>query len=170
MIVIPNGTPDVCVRIIRAMQLRIPILENPIGSNRSPEIDAMCRKYGVPLGSSWCALLASDVWEEAGAEIPPTTGDSHPAMCESWRKWALNTGRFAMKPQLGYAALYGHGGNKPAHHIAVCVVSLIPILLDFEGNTSETGYSREGELTEMKRVNTDNLIGYVSPLPLTVMS
>jgi hypothetical protein len=169
MIVIPANTPLLHSRIVQVMQSRFPILENPIGSNRSPEIDAMCQRFGVPLGSYWCALLAADVWKDSGAEIPPiddATG-SHPARAESWRVWAFKTGRFSSKPIFGGAVLYGVGGNKPAEHIGVCVVSLTPILMDIEGNTSETGFSREGELTELKRVNTDRLIGYVSPEPLS---
>jgi hypothetical protein len=69
MIIIPIGLPELNEKIIRAAQSKIPILESPPLSNRSPEIDAMCRKFGVPLGSYWCALFAADVWTDAGAEI-----------------------------------------------------------------------------------------------------
>ena len=27
----------------------------------------MCVRFGVPLGSYWCALLAADIWTDAGA-------------------------------------------------------------------------------------------------------
>lgn len=165
-IVIPHDAPELNVRIIRACQLDIPILESPIGSNRSPEIDAFCRRFGVPLGSAWCALWAAAKWQDSGAEIPPTIGNSHPAKAESWRVWALQTGRFSHTPIFGGAVLYGANGQAPAVHIAPCVVSLSPILMDLEGNTSETGFSREGELTELKRVNMARLIGYVSPTPI----
>jgi hypothetical protein len=169
VIVIPANTPLLHSRIIQVMQARFPILENPIGSNRSPEIDAMARKWGIPLGSPWCAGLATDVWQEAGAEVPPVDDEKgwHPWKAETWRQWALATNRFSSRPIFGGAVLYGLNGNKPAEHIAVCVVSLVPILMDIEGNTSETGFSREGELTGLKRVNGDRLIGYVSPEPLT---
>lgn len=166
MIVIPPSTPALHQRIIRGAQADIPILEDPIGSNRSPEIDAMCKRWGVPLGSAWCALWVAEKWDNAGAQIPPTIGQSHPARAESWRVWAIQTGRFSHKPILGGAVLYGANGRAPAHHIACCVVSLTPILMDLEGNTSESGFSREGELTDLKRVNTARLIGYVSPDPL----
>lgn len=169
MIVIPPSTPDICTAIIRRAQQDIPILENPIGSNRSPEIDAMCKRFGVPLASYWCALWTSAVWKDAGAEIPPVSNEKawHPAMAETWRQWAFETGRFAAKPRLGYAVLYGTNGLKPAHHIGCCIVSTTPIVMDLEGNTSETGFSREGELTELKRVDTVRLIGYVAPFPIT---
>lgn len=125
----------------------------------------MCRRWGVPLGSAWCALLAATCWADAGADVPPTHGDMHPAKAESWRLWALATGRFSPTPAFGAAPLYGTGGRGPAHHIGVCVVALAPQIMDLEGNTSETGFSREGTLTELKRVDLDRLIGYVLPRP-----
>lgn len=167
-IVIPATTPDVCQAIIREAQSRLPILENPIGSNRSPEIDGFCRRFGVPLASYWCALLASDVWKNVGADIPPVSNSKgwHPAIAETWRQWALETGRFSITPQLGYATLYGVGGNKPAEHIGVCVVSIAPILMDVEGNTTVEGYGRNGEMAGIKPVNRERLIGYVAPFVL----
>lgn len=167
-IIIPPSTPALNERIIRLAQADIPILEDPIGSNRSPEIDAMCKRWGVPLGSAWCALWVASKWADAGAQVPPTVGQSHPARAESWRVWAFQTGRFSHIPVLGGAVLYGANGRAPAEHIACCVVSLSPIVTDLEGNTSETGFSREGELTELKRVNALRLIGYVSPEPIVL--
>ncbi len=161
--------PDdaLCAAIIRRAQLDIPILENPIGSNRSPEIDAMCKRFGVPLGSAWCALWVSAVWKDAGAEIPPIKGDHyHPAIAETWRKWALETGRFSHQPIRGAAVLYGAGGRAPASHIGACVTAQVPILMNFEGNTSVAGYTREGELTSSKPVDTTRLIGFVHPRPV----
>ncbi len=155
--------------IIHRAQQDIPILETPLGSNRSPEIDAMCQRWGVPLASYWCALWAASVWADAGADVPPTHGDSHPARAESWRQWAIATGRFSSTPILGAATLYGPGGRGPADHIGACVVSIVPLLLDFEGNTTGAGFSREGEMTAMKPVDTDRLIGYVSPNPLAAL-
>jgi hypothetical protein len=166
MIVLPTGTPDLNIAIIRAAQADIPILENPPLSNRSPEIDAMCVEFGVPLGSYWCALWAAKIWKAAGAEIPPIEGDSHPARAESWRVWALATGRFSHTPILGAAVLYGVGGKAPADHIGAAVASITPVLMDFEGNTSGAGFSRDGELATLKPVDTSRLLGYVSPLPL----
>lgn len=168
MIVIPDSTPSVCRLIITTAQSEIPILENPVGSNRSPEIDAMCKEFGVPLGSYWCALWTAHVWREAGAEIPPIKGHWHPASCQTWLEWARETGRFTNKPELGYASLYGKKGQGPAEHIGCCVVSKFPITMDLEGNTSLDGFSREGELTGLKQVAQGRLIGYVSPLPLPI--
>lgn len=170
MIVIPPGTHPLCEEIIRTAQRDIPILENPIGSNRSPEIDAMCKAFGVPLASYWCALWTATVWKAAGAEIPPVNDAKgwHPAKAESWHQWAVATGRFTKTPQLGFAVLYGKHKLPPAHHIGCCVCATTPILLDFEGNTSLAGFSTEGELTGLKPVNAGELIGFVSPEPIGV--
>lgn len=171
MIIIPDSVSPVCRRIITTAQGEFPIIENPRGSNRSPEIDAMCREFGVPLASYWCALWTAHVWKAAGAEIPPVVNSKgwHPAICQTWLEWAFETGRFSSRPGLGYAALFGKNGSQPAEHIACCVVAVppsSPLVYDLEGNTSELGYGRNGEMTELKRTNLERLIGYVSPEPL----
>ena len=165
MIVLPDNLPDLNRRIIRNVQRRIPILENPPLSNRSPEIDAMCRRFGVPLGSWWCALLAADVWADEGADIPPIDEGKgwHPAMAETWRRWALEQALFSATPVHGAAALYGADGQAPAEHIGAAVASIDPVLMDFEGNTSGAGFSRNGELATLKLIDTGRLIGYVLP-------
>lgn len=168
LIVIPPSALPICRAIVQTTQLRIPIIENPLGSNRSPEIDAMCKRWGVPLASYWCALLAADCWKDSGAEVPPVSNSKawHPAIAETWHQWALETGRFSMTPQFGYAVLYGANGRGPAEHIGVCVVSLAPILMDIEGNTSLAGYGRNGVIAGDKPVDTDRLIGYIAPFVL----
>src|SRR5450759_4289394 len=117
-IIIPPNTSALCQAIIRRAQRDIPILENPYGSNRSPEIDALCERFGVPLASYWCALWAAGVWQDAGASIPPVDDSKnwHPAKAETWRRWAIATGRLSLKPALGYAVLYGPNARPPAEH------------------------------------------------------
>lgn len=168
MIVLPADLPALNAAIIRQAQMRIPILEDPPLSNRSPEIDAMCRRWGVPLASYWCALFAADCWTDAGAQVPPIDARKgwHPAIAESWRQWAFATRRFSERPILGAAVLYGKRGHEPADHIGAALASISPVLMDFEGNTSGAGFSRNGELATLKVVDADRLIGYVSPTPL----
>lgn len=165
MIVLPFDLPPLNQEIIRRAQLEIPILENPPLSNRSPEIDAMCERWGVPLGSYWCALWAASIWADAGADVPPVDDARgwHPAKAETWRQWALAEGLFTGEPSHGCAVLYGKSGHEPAEHIGVCLVSVKPVLMDAEGNTSLDGYSRNGEIATIKMVNTNRLIGYITP-------
>jgi hypothetical protein len=165
MIVLPFDLPPLNAEIIRRAQLDVPILENPPLSNRSPEIDAMCRRWGVPLGSYWCALWAASLWADSGAAVPPIDEKRgwHPAIAETWRQWALAEGLFSGTPVHGAAVLYGKNGHEPAEHIGAAVASISPVLMDFEGNTSGAGFSRNGELATLKVVDTDRLIGYVLP-------
>lgn len=167
---LPDNLPPINRRIVETMQLRFPILEDPPGSNRSPEIDRMCKRWGVPLGSAWCALLTTDVWYDAGADVPPALAgstahgrDRHPATADWWREWSLREGLFSAIPVIGAAVLYGAGGKEPAVHIDVCVSVVTPTLMSFGGNEAEAGFSREGTLTSHSRVQGDRLIGYVLP-------
>ena len=165
MIVLPDSLPDLNVAIVRRAQRDIPIIENPPGSNRSPEIDAMCKKWGVPLAFYWCALWATTVWSDCGADVPPIdpTHNWHPAKCETWRDWAMHEGLFTSVPTIGCAVLYGQNGHPPAEHIGVCIVSLAPIRMDAEGNTSLAGFSREGIIATIKPIDMSRVIGYVTP-------
>ncbi len=168
-VILPSNLPALNARIFCRAQRDVPQFEIPVGSNRSPWIDGLCRKYGVPLGSPWCALQAAEVWSDAGAEIPPVDDSRgmHPAMAESWRLWALATLRFSSIPEIGCAVLYGRGGRGPASHIGSCLASLTPYLTDFEGNSRLPWmpWTRDGELYTLQLVNTDHLIGYVHPQP-----
>jgi hypothetical protein len=166
VIIFPPDTPDLSQAIVREMQLRFPILENPPGSNRAPEIDAMCEKWGIPLGSAWCALLTTDVWDAAGARTPPkgTGPKTHPAVADYWLTWARRYGYLHSTPIVGAAPIYGPGKQGPANHIGVCITTVTPQVMGFEGNTSEAGFSREGTLTSHKRPNAARLIGFIYPV------
>ena len=133
------------------------ICEVPQSSNRGPQIDAYNRRAGVPVGSYWCASAVGAWWADAGAEVPAGY-----ASCDHWMSWARKTGRWSDRPAIGAAALYGVPGD--AQHIGV-VVRLDPVLLDVEGNTSLAGYSRNGELVELKAVDHHRLLGFVHPEP-----
>lgn len=167
MIVLPDTLPALNVAIVRRAQQDIPILENPVGSNRSPEIDAMCKRWGTPLASYWCALWAATVWADAGADVPPAilAKDWHPAICETWHQWAMLEGLFTSIPVIGGAVLYGDRGRGPANHIGACIVSTTPLRMDLEGNASLTGTDNNGELTALRQVDMTRVIGYVQPRP-----
>lgn len=170
MIIYPPTLPPLNKKIVQGMQLRFPIIENPQGSNLSPEITAMQKRWGSAARSPWCALLTTDVWYEAGADVPPalpgktTTGrERHPAVAEWWRVWALEQSLFSSVPVIGAAPLFGTGGREPAVHIGVCITAIEPRLMGFEGNTTGAPFDREGTMTAHKDVNRDRLIGYVLP-------
>jgi hypothetical protein len=167
MIVFPDNLPALNRAIVHAAQSDIPILEDPPLSNRSPEIDAMCREFGVPLASYWCALWASKLWRACGALIPPVDDDKgwHPAKAETWHQWAKEIGAFSATPVIGAAVLYDFTGSGKADHIGAAVASITPFLEDFEGNTSQVGVSRNGEIATLKPVDHAHVLGYVIPRP-----
>lgn len=158
----PASTPLCQQFIVKRALCDVGICEMPPGSNRSSRIDEYVTKVGSPLGSYWCAAEVAACWDEAGSDIPPHDAGS----CEVWHQWAIETKRFTKIPQIGYAVLYSFAGSGHADHMGI-VVRLDPIPLDVEGNTSLTGYSRNGVLVDLKLINTEKVIGYISPMPFT---
>lgn len=57
------------------------------GPNRSPAIDQLCRDFGDPLGSSWCALFQSRAFKDA--RLSGCTGETFPydGRCHIIRAW-----------------------------------------------------------------------------------
>lgn len=171
------------LRVRRAMELAhhdIGVREKPRGSNRGAVIDRYCDIAGSPRGSFWCACAVTTWWKDAGLEVPPlapTWWAQHkkpptgPGACDAWLWWGLITGRWSETPAPGAAVLYGvsKGGVLDAQHIGL-LLEHDPddgTLLAIEGNTTLSGFSRNGELVTLKAVDTDRLLGYVHPLPLT---
>lgn len=150
--------------IVRAVMDLAAVVEQPLGSNRGPEVDRYLRAARVPesvIASGrgyWCAAAVGQWWEDAGLVTP--TGR---ASCDAWMKWGRDTNRWSNVPTLGAAVLYGVPGD--ARHIGL-VVRVEPLVMSVEGNTSVEGNSRNGEVVSMKRVDShDALLGYVSPFP-----
>jgi hypothetical protein len=137
------------------------ILENPPGSNRSPEIDAMMDLVGSPRGMSWCAAAVSSWFKFAGAEIPPTEAGA----VRAWKAWAFRTSRWTTRAAIGRAVVYGDAQDNP-EHIGV-IIRVLPVMLSVEGNTSLQGYSTNGVACAEKAVTLTRVLGYISPTPLT---
>lgn len=151
-----DALPAIQQALVRRAMCDLGICEMPPGSNRSPTIDRYLTAVGSPLGSPWCAAAAAAWCREAGALSPPLNAGS----CAAWHRWALEHSVFTDTPQEGYLVLYDFAGVKEADHIGV-VVRLDPVRLTVEGNTSLSGYSREGLLVDLKPLNTNAVLGYV---------
>lgn len=133
--------------------------EKPMGSNRSPLIDARNREFGSPLGSYWCGNEAGHCWKFGGLEIPKVPGN-----VDNWVRWAKKTGRWSLKPAIGAISIYGHGTD--ASHCGIVFDFDSPeVVFDIQGNTTLQGYSRNGELMTGKLVDLKWLLGYVHPFP-----
>lgn len=153
--------------IVRAVMDLGAVVETPMDSNRGPQIDAYLRSAHVPESvikagrGYWCAAAVGQWWADAEFETPRGR-----AGCDSWMKWARETGRWSHTPTLGAAVLYGVEGD--ARHIGL-VVRLAPLILSIEGNTTvETGFSRNGNAVALKIVDprTDPILGFCSPVPV----
>lgn len=159
-------SPDlVDPRVAKAVQLAHDdigrVRERPMGSNRSPIIDAYNRASGSPPGSFWCANALAAWWRGAGLDLPPRDVGS----CDAWKDWALRTGRWSPLPVVGAAVVYGRS-MRDANHIGLVYDFDNPAtVFSIEGNTSLDGYSRNGELVTLKLVRRDHLLGYVHPFP-----
>jgi hypothetical protein len=163
---LPKTTP-LMQRVIVERALRsIGMLEEPPGSNRGPDIDALNLRAGVPVGSYWCASWAGSVWQDAGAEVP-----NGYASCDRWMEWAKQTNRWTTTTNSpGCAVLYGKLGD--ATHIGI-LVRTSPMILSIEGNTSVEGggFERNGTAVSLKLVNErDPVLGYAHPIALPTLA
>lgn len=80
--------------------------ESPLGSNRSPYLDALCKWAGSPLGSYWCAIWAGAVYSAAGCKVPQL----FPA-CDSWLPYLVDPKVLPAEERVGCAILYGKRGT-----------------------------------------------------------
>jgi hypothetical protein len=135
------------------------------GTNRSPYVDGVNRRFGSPLGSFWCGNAVGGWWQDAGAALPPVPGD-----CDSWLAWAFKTNRFRTKPHPGYAALYGT--MKDASHIELVSRTMRDPTSAWSlrtqvigGNCSLGAFTRDGWVVAQRSVNMERLIGFVAMLP-----
>lgn len=145
----------------------IGVCEHPPGSNRGPEIDEWACEFGSPPGSYWCALAVAKARKVGGLWIP-----SHDAgSCNEWVYQARALGLISDTPQPGAAVLYTnhqtvnrgrYDGQLEAIHIGL-VLTVTPVLTAIEGNTTLSGFDRNGWVQTLKEVNRDRVLGYVPP-------
>lgn len=154
---LPSDLSQLQSDIVRRALQDVGVCEDPVGSNRSPEIDYYNTATGSPLGSSWCANIVTAWFRDAGAKVPPYNAGS----CEQWHTWAKANGCWEDTPDVGYGVLYGSSGL--AHHMEV-VVRTHPLLLSVGGNTTIDGFTTNGELCTLKVVATTRVLGYIKPL------
>lgn len=75
---------------------------------------------------------------------------------------AISYAQYRTSRTTDYEYVNAKAGNTPASP----VMALKPMVMAAEGNTSMDGVSRNGELTAIKPVRTQFLLGYVSLFPL----
>ena len=147
------------------------VCEDPVGSNRGPEIDAWAREFVSPLGSAWCALSVAKARQVGDLWIPTHDVGS----CDEWVLQATRAGLTRTDPEPGAAVVYTSGqriaggrydGQLDAVHIGL-VLRVTPVLLAIEGNTALGAFERNGFVQALKEVQTDRVLCYVTPIVLT---
>lgn len=147
--------------------LHIGVCEDPVGSNRGLEIDAWAKEFGSPLGSYWCALAVGKARKAGGLWIPTRDVGS----CDEWYLQAEQAGKLLKEPCHGAAILYTTGktlgpgryaGRKDINHIGLAV-RLTPKLFSVEGNTTLTGFDRNGYVMTLKECERARVQAYVAP-------
>ena len=151
--------------------LHIGVCEDPVGSNRGPDIDAWATEFGSPLGSYWCALSVGKARKEGGLWIP----SENVGACNEWVLQGTRAGLMTQTPVPGAAVLYTNGqvisggrydGQRDAVHIGL-VLRVEPVLLSIEGNTVLAAFDRNGWVQTLKEVDTTRVLCYVAPLVAT---
>lgn len=160
---LPKTTPLLCRTIVVMAICDVGMLEQPPGSNRGADIDALNDLAKVPRGSYWCASWVGKIWKAAGAEVPPGY-----ASCDHWMAWAKQTNRWTTHTAApGCAVVYGVPGD--AHHIGIIIRTDLEsgMTLSLEGNTTVEGskFERNGTAVGLKVVNQhDPVLGFIHPL------
>ena len=143
------------------------VCEEPLNSNRGPQVDTYLRNAGVPDSviksgkGYWCASALYTWFMESGnLDLAPPIRLG-PASCDVWMKWAIDTGRWFKLPVEGSVVLYGVPGD--AQHIGL-VVRVHPLIYGVEGNTTAGGsYNRDGAAVDARGVNLSRVLGYYHP-------
>lgn len=99
---------DVQRRIVRRALRDSQHTETPLGSNRSPYLDALCAWAGSPVGSYWCGIWAGAVYVDAGCRVP----NLFPS-CDQWLPWLIDPETIPIAERVGCAILYGKPGTAP---------------------------------------------------------
>lgn len=134
----PATTPEKLLADFRPL---VGLRETPLGSNRGPQIDAWNRAANVPLGSPWCAAVASYFYGKHGL---PARGAYSP----SWFSRARAVPISDVQPG-DIALVWFPSKGRYAHTIAAIEsirrVGGRPVeVVTLEGNTNAQG-SREGD-------------------------
>src|SRR4051812_44990969 len=149
---------------------KMDVCEDPLGSNRGPDIDAWAREFQVDVGSYWCGLMVGHTRKHCGVWIPTR----HPydvASCDEWYLQGEQAGLFVREPVVGAAILYTnwkripsgrHAGRWDIHHTGT-VIRVKPALHSLEGNTTLGKYETNGTVLALKNVNVPAVLGYILP-------
>lgn len=145
----------------------IGVCEDPIGSNRGPELDEWCQEAGSPLGSYWCAIALWKARKAGGLWVPSHDVGS----CDEWIYQAFRANKVISQIVPGAAVIYTNGekltdgryaGQLDAVHCGL-VERTTPKRLAIEGNTTLGKYDRNGYILTLKEIASDRVYLYIAP-------
>jgi hypothetical protein len=148
----------------------VEIAETPPGSNLGVRIELYLRRADVPDAEVragrgyWCAAWVAAVWEDAGAAVPPSAR----ASCDAWGNWAKREGLWIPARDIGprgvaEGSVVLYGTPTDLSHIGIVTRWDQHYRRSLEGNTTATGFSRNGTLVAFKTISTQLAQGYVRP-------
>ena len=131
---IPRIKQPISAQFIAVARQQIGVREQPLGSNRGPEVDEYNRTAGAPLGSPWCASVQHWTGVQIGLKLPN-------AYSPSWFPRARQIPAHQVRPG-DFAGVFHSSLNRIAH---IAVVERVDgnRVITLEGNTNAEG-SREG--------------------------
>lgn len=120
------------------------------GPNRSAVLDALCREFGAPIGSSWCALFISRAFKRAllsgatGEKLEYTA--SSQAMLRFFQRHGWTSDDPASLMEWGGALIIRTNPDKIHGHVALVHSRFVDngrlvALGTYEGNTDKAGGS-----------------------------
>lgn len=92
---------DLGTAALAEAKTRVGVREQPLGSNKGPEVNKYLASVGLPPGNFWCAAFvfycAAEAARKAGKPNPlPKTGS-----CSAIYRWARANGRLVSRPEPG---------------------------------------------------------------------
>lgn len=147
-----DATPGAVQNLIRWAIDQVGETESPLNSNRGPRVDIWNREFGSPDGSYWCGNFAG-----YGAKFNGIQHPLIPGAVKNWEPWARQRGLWVTLPELGAFVIYKHS------HIGI-IIRVVDKVLSVEGNTSDGGFDRNGNMVDCKGIDPKLIKGYVKPL------
>jgi hypothetical protein len=142
---------DLGVAALAEARARVGVREQPLGSNRGPEVDRYLAAVGLPPGNFWCAAFAYFCVEEAarkaGKPNPlPKTGSSSALF-----RWAREQDRLTARPEPGDLFLC-IGGSTGHYHTGFVAGDLVEERFPtVEGNSNADGSANGVEVAYRAR-------------------
>lgn len=115
------------------------VREQPVASNRSPEIDYWLEAAGVPFGNAWCAAFVSQVGREALGAAWPVLRSASVQQIVDWAKHAGLALEERPAPGMLMVLYFPAPLNRYAHIGLVAEVKPDGSFTSWEGNTRVAG-------------------------------